>query len=60
MASIVNHYLTRQGLSAVRVGTPVAVLVAGVAGSALLALVAGTVPAQRAARLPARQAMGET
>ena len=60
MASIVNHYLTQQGLSAVHVGTPVAVLVAGVAGSALLALVAGTVPAQRAARLPARQAMGET
>jgi cell division protein FtsX len=59
MAVIVNHYLTQQGLAAVHVGTPVAVLVGGVAGSALLALIAGTVPAQRAARLPARQAMGE-
>jgi ABC-type antimicrobial peptide transport system permease subunit len=59
MAVIVNHYLTRQGLAAVHVGTPITVLVGAVAGSALLALVAGTVPAQRAARLPARQAMGD-
>lgn len=60
MALIVNRYLQQQGLAAVRVGTPIAVLVGGVVGSAVLALVAGTVPAQRAARLPARQAMGET
>lgn len=60
MGAIVNHYLRQQGLAAVHVGAPVAVLVGGVAGSAVLALVAGTVPAQRAARLPARQAMGET
>lgn len=59
MAAIVNQYLTEQGLSAVHVGLPVLVFVVGVVGSALLALVAGTVPAQRAARLPARQAMGD-
>lgn len=59
MAAIVNQYLTEQGLSAVHVGLPVLVFVIGILGSAVLALVAGTVPAQRAARLPARQAMGD-
>ena len=48
-----------QGLSAVHVGLPVFVFVIGIVGSAALALVAGTIPAQRAARLPARQAMGD-
>lgn len=59
MAAIVNGYLTAQGLSAVHVGLPVFVFVIGIVGSAALALVAGTIPAQRAARLPARQAMGD-
>ena len=43
----------------VTVALPVAVLSSGVVGSAVLALLAGTVPAVRAARLPARDAMGE-
>jgi hypothetical protein len=60
MATIVNRYLVDQGLTAVHLGVPLTVIVVGVIGSGLLALVAGTVPAQRAARLPARQAMGET
>jgi ABC-type antimicrobial peptide transport system permease subunit len=60
MATIVNRYLVDQGLTAVHLGVPLTVIIVGVIGSGLLALVAGTVPAQRAARLPARQAMGET
>jgi hypothetical protein len=55
----VNSYLTGQGLTGVRIGVPVAIIAAGIAGSGLLALVAGTVPAQRAAHLPARRAMGD-
>ena len=38
---------------------PTGWIVGGVLGATLLALVAGTLPAQRAARLPARQAMGD-
>jgi ABC-type antimicrobial peptide transport system permease subunit len=59
LAGIVNKYLERQGLAGVALGVPTMVLVGGVVGSTLLALVAGTLPAQRAARLPARQAMGD-
>ncbi len=55
----VNSYLTGQGLAGVHVGLPVSIIAAGIFGSGLLALVAGTVPAQRAAHLPARQAMGD-
>jgi FtsX-like permease family/MacB-like periplasmic core domain len=53
----VNDYLTSQRLSGVHVGIPLSVLALGVGGSCLLAILAGTVPAQRAARIPARQAM---
>ncbi len=59
LAGVVNKYLERQGLAGVVLGVPTMVLVGGVVGSTLLALVAGTLPAQRAARLPARQAMGD-
>ncbi len=55
----VNNYLTGQGLTGVRIGLPLGIFAAGIAGSGVLALVAGTLPAQRAARLPARQAMGD-
>ena len=55
----VNNYLRGQGLAGVHIGFPVAIVAAGIFGSGLLALVAGTVPAQRAARLPARRAMGD-
>jgi cell division protein FtsX len=59
LAGVVNKYLERQGLAGVTFGVPTAVIVGGVVGSTVLALVAGTIPAQRAARLPARQAMGD-
>ena len=55
----VNQYLTGQGLKGVSIGLPLGIVAAGVVGSGLLALVAGTVPAQRAAHLPARHAMGD-
>lgn len=53
----VNRYLTSQNLSGIHVGLPIVVIAIGVFGSTLLALAAGTAPAQRAARIPARQAM---
>lgn len=58
MGAVVNGYLTDQGLRGVDAGFPAVVVVAGV-GNAVLALAAGVVPAQRAARLPARQAVGD-
>lgn len=54
----VNHYLVGQGLLGVKLVLPLPVIIGGVIGSALLALLAGTVPAWRAARLPAREAVG--
>ncbi len=56
----VNHYLTSEGLTGVHVGLPLVVIAIGVAGSTVLALVAGAAPAQRAARIPARQAMADS
>jgi putative ABC transport system permease protein len=53
----VNHYLTGQHLAGVHVGLPILVVLIGIGGSTAVALVAGTAPAQRAARIPARQAM---
>jgi ABC-type antimicrobial peptide transport system permease subunit len=54
---VVNRYLSQQGLEGVRLGLPVPLLVGGIAGATILALIAGTVPALRAARLPAREAV---
>jgi ABC-type antimicrobial peptide transport system permease subunit len=54
---VVNRYLADQGLAGVKVGLPLLVLLSGVFGSTLLALVAGALPARRAAHLPAREAM---
>lgn len=59
LAGVVNGYLAKEGLAGVSLGVPTTVLIGGVIGATLLALVAGTIPAQRAARLPARQAMGD-
>lgn len=59
LGGAVNGYLTQQGLAGVRVSVPVLLLAAGVLGSTALALVAGVLPAQRAARLPAREAVAE-
>jgi ABC-type antimicrobial peptide transport system permease subunit len=57
VGSVVNGYLARQGLAGVQLGLPLAVLAGGVLGSTLLALMAGSLPAWRAARLPAREAV---
>jgi ABC-type antimicrobial peptide transport system permease subunit len=58
VGSVVNGYLTDQGLAGVHLGLSVPILAGGIAGSTLLALVAGALPARRAARLPAREAIG--
>ena len=59
LAGVVNGYLAKEDLAGVSLGVPTTVLLGGVIGATVLALVAGMVPAQRAARLPARQAMGD-
>jgi FtsX-like permease family len=59
VAGVVNRYLVEQGLTGVGVDLPAGILAGAVAGSALLAMAAGVVPARRAARLPAREAMAE-
>ena len=59
VGSVVNSYLASYGLGGVQVQLQVGVIITGVLGSTVLALVAGTVPAVRAAHLPARQALGE-
>jgi hypothetical protein len=57
VSAVVNRYLTAQGLAGVRLGLPALVLLGAVCGSTLLALGAGAMPARRAARMPAREAM---
>lgn len=57
VAEVVNGYLTSQGLTGVHVGTPYLLGIIAVFGSVALALLAGTFPARRAARLPAREAV---
>ncbi len=57
MSRVVNRYLAAQGLVGVELGFPVLILAGGVLGSTVLALAAGTLPARRAAHLPAREAM---
>lgn len=55
---VVNGYLTAQGLVGVRVVAPALVIAGGIFGATALAVLAGTIPARRAARLPAREAVG--
>ena len=57
VASVVNRYLTTQGLAGVRLEMTFLIVAGGIAGSTMLALLAGAVPALRAARLPARDAV---
>jgi putative ABC transport system permease protein len=59
LATVVNSYLSSEGLQTVRLGVPVGLLAAVIGGATLLALAAGTLPAIRAARMPARQAIGD-
>lgn len=58
VAVIVNRYLAEQGYGTVPVEVPVTTMVVVTAGATVLAVVAGILPAARAARLPAREAMG--
>jgi len=55
---VIDRYLRDQGLQGVGAEVPLAVFVLVIAGSAALALLGGTLPAARAARLPARDAVG--
>ena len=59
LAGVVNRYLSSQGLQVVDLGFPFALLALVVAGATVLALAAGVLPAARAARMPARQAIGD-
>jgi len=58
VAQVVNRYLVEQGFEAVPVEVPVTTMVGVALGSTALAVVAGILPAAKAARLPAREAMG--
>ena len=58
VASVVSGYLRGQGLVGVSASVPGYVVAGGILGSGVLALVAGIIPALRAARLPAREAVG--
>ncbi len=58
-AQVVDSYLVEQGLGTVTLGgVPLATALVGVLGSVLLSLLAAAWPALRAARLPAREAVG--
>lgn len=57
VGTAVNRYLASQGLAGIHLAVSGPVLVAATLGSALLAVVAGILPARRAARLPAREAV---
>jgi len=55
----VNSYLVQQGIEGIDFGgVPTGIAAAGVGGSILLAVLAGALPALRAARLPAYEALG--
>lgn len=59
VGAMVNGYLISEGLDGIDLGTiPVSLGVVGVLGSMLLSVLAGALPALRAARLPARDAVG--
>jgi putative ABC transport system permease protein len=57
VSEVVNGYLARQGLAGVQLGFPAVVLFGSIGGAFLLAIGAGTLPARRAAAMPAREAM---
>jgi putative ABC transport system permease protein len=59
VGAVVDGYLVSEGLEGIDLGTiPWGLALVGVAGSIALSVLAGTVPALRAARLPARDAVG--
>jgi ABC-type antimicrobial peptide transport system permease subunit len=58
VGTVVNGYLREQGLRGIELTVPAQTMTATVAGATALAVLAGTLPALRAARLPAREAVG--
>ena len=57
VGAVVNRYLTSQGLAGATVVFPIGFVLGGVLGSTVLAMGAGVLPALRASRLPAVEAM---
>lgn len=57
IAANANAYLNSQGLAGVALSVPWILPVGGILGAAVISLLAGTFPAWRAARLPARDAV---
>ena len=57
VGAAVNRYLTAQGVAGIHLVVSFPLLLLAVLGSAVLAVAAGLLPALRAARLPAREAM---
>lgn len=55
----VNRYLRSQGIAGIRMALRLDVLAGAVAGSTVLAVLAGVAPARQASRLPAREAVAE-
>jgi uncharacterized protein YcfJ len=58
VGAVVNGYLADQRLAGVRLSVSPVVVVGGIAGATVLAMLGGMVPAWRAARLPAIEAVG--
>lgn len=57
VGELVNRYLVEQGLATVSLTLSPVIMGGGVVGATVVALVGGTLPAWRAARLPARDAV---
>jgi putative ABC transport system permease protein len=59
VGAVVDGYLVAQGLEGIDLGTiPWGLALLGILGSVVLSVLAGSLPALRAARLPARDAVG--
>ena len=58
VGELVNRFLVEQGLATVRLSLSLPILLGGVIGATVMALVGGVGPAWRAAKLPAREAVG--
>jgi hypothetical protein len=57
VGGLVNGYLAEQGLNGVQLAIPLPIVGGTLVGATLLAILAGTLPAIRAAHLPAREAV---
>ena len=60
VGAVVNSYLRRYALEGVSIGLPFRIVLLGMVSAAVLSLLGGTLPAVRAARLPAREAVEGT